>query len=275
MAAATPDSSDRMMKKIKSWLPQGQPLPYEVWNARHRWFLFVVWINAAGLALFGILRGYGVVHSILEGGVVALLGLIAVLVHGRTAKSLAVTTALMSASGILVHLSGGTIEAHFHFFVMVSLITLYQAWAPFLVAIAYVVLHHGVVGTIEPESVYNHPAAIRQPFTWAAIHGLFVLGASIAGLIVWKRNEELRMREQTQVLELNDTVVQGLVAARMSLQLGAPTTETDHLIKGTLEQAKAIVSRSLGNSLGSKEWQAGDFVRQEDATIRAEASTSS
>ena len=35
------------------------------------------------------------------------------------------------ASALLVHLSGGRIELHFHFFVMMSVIVLYQDWLPF------------------------------------------------------------------------------------------------------------------------------------------------
>ena len=96
----------------------------------------------------------------------------------------------MIASGILVHLSGGYIELHFHFFVMVAVIALYQDWAPFLIAIGYVVLHHGLMGTLDPESVYNHPSAWAHPWRWAAIHGIFILGASAASLVNWRFNEQ-------------------------------------------------------------------------------------
>jgi len=108
--------------------------------------------------------------------------------------ALAATFGLFSASGILVHFSGGTIEAHFHFFVMVTLISLYEASPPYLFAIGYVVLHHATVGIFAPDSVYNHAAAIEDPVTWAGIHGLFVLAASAAGLVVWRRNEDMRMQ---------------------------------------------------------------------------------
>src|SRR5712691_11452750 len=47
---------------------------------------------------------------------------------------------LIASSAILVHLSGGYIELHFHFFVMVGLLALYQEWVPFLLAIAFVLL---------------------------------------------------------------------------------------------------------------------------------------
>ena len=50
---------------------------------------------------------------------------------------------LITASAMLVHLWGGVIEAHFHFFVMIGVLTLYQDWMPFGIAIGYVVLTTG------------------------------------------------------------------------------------------------------------------------------------
>src|SRR5256885_1753629 len=47
----------------------------------------------------------------------------------------------MTSSALLVHLSGGYIEFHFHFFVMVGLLALYQDWTTFILAIGYVVVH--------------------------------------------------------------------------------------------------------------------------------------
>jgi len=99
---------------------------------------------------------------------------------------------LLTCSAILVHLSGGYIEAHFHFFVMVAVVVLYQEWMPFLAAVAYVVLHHGIAGTLAPESVFNHPAAQAHPEQWAFIHGGFILAICCAGIAAWRLNETLR-----------------------------------------------------------------------------------
>lgn len=98
----------------------------------------------------------------------------------------------MVVSGVLVHLSGGAIEAHFHFFVMVPVVALYESWWPFGFAISYVLFQHGIVGTLDSSAVYNHPAAREHPWTWAAIHaGLFA--SSCAGAIVnWKLHERAR-----------------------------------------------------------------------------------
>ena len=70
---------------------------------------------------------------------------------------------LITASAVIVHLSGGVVEAHLHFFVMAGVTTLYQDWLPFGLALAYVVVHHTVLGVLAPAQVFNHPAAQREP----------------------------------------------------------------------------------------------------------------
>ena len=70
-------------------------------------------------------------------------------------QSAAASLGLVMTSAVLVHLSGGYIEMHFHFFVMVALLALYQDWTPFLLAIGFVVLHHGhrrprAIGGLQP-----------------------------------------------------------------------------------------------------------------------------
>jgi diguanylate cyclase (GGDEF)-like protein/PAS domain S-box-containing protein len=96
---------------------------------------------------------------------------------------------LLTASAVLVHLTNGAIEAHFHFFVMVPVIALYQDWLPFLVAIGFVVVEHGLGGVLDPTAVYNHADAWANPWKWAAIHGAFVLGACAALIAHWRLSE--------------------------------------------------------------------------------------
>ena len=104
----------------------------------------------------------------------------------------------MTASAVLVHLSGGMIEAHFHFFVMVGVIALYQDWRPFLAAIGFVLLQHGIIGVLAPHDVYNHPGALQHPWVWAGIHSGFILAMSAAGVANWKFSE----RSQSQLSRL-------------------------------------------------------------------------
>src|SRR5690348_16167877 len=84
---------------------------------------------------------------------------------------------------------------HFHFFVVVAVITLYQDWVPFGIAIGFTVLEHGVVGVLAPTSVYNHPAARSNPWLWALIHGGFVFAASVPLVLAWRQNEDQALRD--------------------------------------------------------------------------------
>jgi diguanylate cyclase (GGDEF)-like protein len=65
------------------------------------------------------------------------------------------------------------------------------------------------MGVVDPRSVYNHPAAWAHPWTWAAIHGGFVLAASAAYIVTWRMNEEaravaVRAQEEVEFLAYHD-----------------------------------------------------------------------
>jgi PAS domain S-box-containing protein/diguanylate cyclase (GGDEF)-like protein len=153
----------------------------------------LLFFEAAALAAFGLAQGDAPLHVAAH---VVLLVPVAfgalLLEQRRRAASVLVSIGLMTGCALLVHTWHGAIEAHFLFFVTIVLLALYEDWIPFLVAAAYVVLHHGVAGAIEPSAVYNHPDAIAHPWKWAAIHGAFVVAAGLASVAAWRLNEQLR-----------------------------------------------------------------------------------
>jgi diguanylate cyclase (GGDEF)-like protein/PAS domain S-box-containing protein len=85
------------------------------------------------------------------------------------------------------------------------ILSLYEDWVPFLVAAAYVVIHHGFAGTIDPTSVYNHPDAIAHPWKWAAIHGMFVIGAGVGSVVTWRLNENVRAETDVAYRQARDS----------------------------------------------------------------------
>jgi PAS domain S-box-containing protein len=176
-------------------LPKGDILSDEAWEVRHTAIVWIALAHSVVMPFVGYATGNGFLHSLAESSVVTIAALVAR--HpgtSRTFRTIAAVLSLITASALLVHFSGGLIEMHFHFFVMVGIVTLYQSWTPFLFAIGYVVVHHGVAGSIAPEDVFNHPAALASPWTWAAIHGFFILGMSAAGLAAWKFSEDAQRR---------------------------------------------------------------------------------
>ena len=265
-----------LSEKIRASLPEGGGLPEEVWDRRHKGIVALIALNAVGLAVFGIVQGYGFTHSLAEAGIVGAAALGAWQLRARrTFASVVATLGLMTASGILVHFSEGSIEAHFHFFVMVTLIILYQDWLPFLLSITYVVVHHAFFGLFDPYAVFNHPAALASPVKWALIHGAFVLGATIAGLTVWKQNESLRASyqeaarrlaeaetRQRDALDLNDNVLQNLAIADYAFQMNMPSKGRAAL-RRSLDETQKIVSELLKTSM--HDLKAGDLVRSDPA----------
>jgi PAS domain S-box-containing protein len=183
----------RSVQRAVSALPHGRTLPEDVWQRRHRALLVILWIHAVGLPIFALGYGFSLFHSIAHGAVLASIGLVAIAArqHRRLAAS-AVSMGLITSSALLVHTWGGVIEGHFHFFVMIALLALYEDWLPFLLAAAYVVVHHGLMGALDPGGVYNHPDAAAHPWKWAAIHGGFVVAAGAASVAAWRMNEDLR-----------------------------------------------------------------------------------
>ena len=76
------------------------------------------------------------------------------------------------------------------------MLALYEDWLPFLVAAGYVVIHHGLMGALDPGGVYNHQDAIAHPWKWALIHGGFVVAAGLASVVAWRLNETCGRRPQ-------------------------------------------------------------------------------
>jgi PAS domain S-box-containing protein len=72
---------------------------------------------------------------------------------------------------------------------MLIFLALYQDWTAYLLAVVFVLIHHGVFGVLWPGEVYNHPAALSAPWTWAAIHAFFILSAGAGSVTAWRFNE--------------------------------------------------------------------------------------
>ena len=171
-------------------LPKGDALAEPAWNSRHRGILSILWLHVLSVPMFGIYMEASPTLYLGGGGLLAFIAVAARLsVVRRRLQSAIATCGLMTASALLVHLSGGQIELHFHFFVMMSVIVLYQDWLPFLVGLQFIILDHGVVGTLMPDMVYGHTGGQTHPWTWALIHGGFILAQCAALLYFWRVNE--------------------------------------------------------------------------------------
>jgi diguanylate cyclase (GGDEF)-like protein/PAS domain S-box-containing protein len=174
-------------------VPAGRTLPDSAWLHRHHFMVALLVGEAIGLAIFSAAQGNSWVHSLLHpAGLIPVAGAALLVQQHRRAAAVLVSLGLITACALLVHIWNGAIEAHFLFFVTIVILALYEDWVPFLVAAGYVVVHHGLMGALDPNAVYNHPDAVAHPWKWAAIHGAFVVAAGMASVAAWRLNETVR-----------------------------------------------------------------------------------
>src|SRR3954452_21718934 len=196
-APAARSTVARRLAWLRGAMPRGRMLPAHLLERRHRTIVTVLAAHVPALLAFGLARGYELGHVVFDIGPVVMLSALAIATRFPLRwRMVAACTGLVTCSALLVHLWGGVIEAHFHFFVVIVLLTLYEDWLPFLLATAYVALHHGVMGVIDPSSVYNHPDAVAHPWRWALISAGFVTAAGAAAVVAWRLNEDIREKHQ-------------------------------------------------------------------------------
>ena len=182
-----------MWRKLLDALPHGHYLAEEDWQRRHRLMLWILGLHAPGLLALGLALGYTPrMLTLVVIPPLALVGLGHLLRHHRRPTSITVTVGLVYCSAALVVLTHGTIEAHFHFFVIIGFIALYQDWAPFLVNIVFTVISHGIGSAWQQTLIFEHAEGQEHPWLWSLIHGVAVLVACAGALLV------LRVTEDTQ-----------------------------------------------------------------------------
>ena len=193
----------RVLHRLLSYLPRGNTLDDRAWRRRHRLLERVLLLHVPLVVGLGLLLGHSAVQAT-EAVVAPLICLVlGHLITYRRWASFFVTGGLVFCSIALVLLTSGSIEAHFHFFIIIGFIALYQDWVPFLWNVAFTTISHGI-GTIWlGGQIFNHPAAQAHPWLWSFVHGVAVLFACIGMVIFWRVTED----EQTKKEELGRQLI--------------------------------------------------------------------
>jgi signal transduction histidine kinase len=192
---------------VLAYLPRGNTLSDEEWHRRHRLLQWVLAAHIPGLFVFGVLRHFAAADVAETLALPLACLIVGHLLQSRRLASAFVTLGLVYCSAALVGFSDGAIEAHFHFFIMIGFIALYQDWIPFLLNILFTVLSHGIGSSFVPDLMFNHTSAQEHPWEWSLIHGVAVLAACVGVVLFWKTTEDEQVRSLQLTQELADAEI--------------------------------------------------------------------
>ncbi len=176
-------------------LPTGSAVTDADFAVRHRLITWFLAANTPVLAVIGLARGFSLPHAGFEALPPLLLALWARRAAGRFLSSGLASLGLVVGASILVHMTGGITEAHFQWFVALSLIGLYVDVRPFVVGLLYTVIHHAGLSLLAPAEAFASPEAQRKPLLWTGVHVIFVvleIAAIAANWVIAERQEGRR-----------------------------------------------------------------------------------
>jgi len=239
-------------------LPRGVRLEEAEFASRHRLLSAAVVVQVPFIAALALVRGEHSVELWLPLLAALLTPLAGLVTASQRVRASATALGLMLCADVLLHAGGGLEDLHIWFYVMLALVSLYQAWTPFLLAVVFVAVHHLALGLLRPEQVFSTTQAAHSPAAFAALHAFFLLVEATALAYGWKFAEAAeggRRREQRRAEE------QLIAQAATSTQLAAERAET---AARAAEQAREQEARAVETSLRLAELQrAGQDIGQD------------
>lgn len=144
----------------------------------------MILIIIAQIPIFAVVGGLfdtGIVLALLLGSAIAAGPLILHLMAPKSeAVSIAIGIAMLSMSGLLIHLGRGMIEMHFHVFVSLAILIGLARVSAILAGTVTIAVHHVAFFFLLPESVFNYDAS----FVILAVHAGFVIVEAIPSCLV-------------------------------------------------------------------------------------------
>jgi len=241
-------------------------LPVDQWAPRHRAICALLLAHLPGLAVLGVLEGFAAPHIALDLLPLAVLAALAYWPSStQLARSIFAALGLVTASAMTVHTTGGAIEAHFHFFVMLPIIGLYLDWRPFALAVAYIVLHHVGLALLFPNQVYPGDPTLATVLAKSAIHAAFVVAEIVALLATFRLSQvqEERLDQRAAEVDRKNTALD-----ERNSELDATIARLDTVVASARSLAAEVRAEAVGVSATGGDVLAG-VVQTEAAAERS------
>jgi PAS domain S-box-containing protein len=163
---------------------------------------------------------------------------------GRKTTRYTIAIGQMLMGGLLIHLTGGRLETHFHVFGSLAFLSFYRDWRVLVPATIVVVLDHLLRGIFWPQSVYGILSA--SEWRWLE-HAGWVLFEDTFLLIAIKRSvsEMWGIAERTAEIESLNQGLEGHVAERTHQLAAANRHLQAEVTDRQLAQSELATQRSF------------------------------
>jgi PAS domain S-box-containing protein len=226
------------------------------------WLMIFQWLFAIGLAACLSPRTWSGMDSrinphiwlavILGGIITAFPVLLAWFQPGRTLTRHVIAVAQMLMSALLIHLTGGRIETHFHVFGSLAILAFYRDWRVLASATAVVYVDHLARGAFWPESVYG----VLSASIWRSLEhaGWVVFEITFLIIAIRKSQSEMMLVAERQArLEFLNDAIEKTVAERTA-DLMREVTERRQT-EGQLRHSQSQLAQAQQIArMGSWEW---------------------
>ena len=149
--------------------------------------------------------------AVFLGGIISLFpAILGLLRPGQPSTRYTIATAQMLMGALLIHLTGGRIETHFHVFGSLAFLAFYRDWRVLVPATVVVALDHMLRGFFWPQSVYGVIVASQwrwvEHAAWVIFEDIFLVVACRRGIVELRENadrtaaleQEVRTRQEAE-----------------------------------------------------------------------------
>ncbi|MEO5819239.1 MAG: HAMP domain-containing sensor histidine kinase [Vicinamibacteraceae bacterium] len=118
--------------------------------------VFALWVSPLAWTGSDSRTHIHVYAAVILGGLISALPIALAILHpGAVVTRYTIATAQMLMSALLIHLTGGRIETHFHVFGSLAFLAFYRDWRVLVPATGVVAADHALRGLFWPQSVYG------------------------------------------------------------------------------------------------------------------------
>jgi PAS domain S-box-containing protein len=133
--------------------------------------------------------------AIVVGGIISLFpALLGLLRPGRPSTRYTIAVAQMLMGALLIHLTGGRLETHFHVFGSLAFLAFYRDWRVLIPATIVVALDHMLRGMFWPQSVYGVLAVSQwrwvEHAAWVIFEDVFLVVSCIRSVAEMRNTAE-------------------------------------------------------------------------------------